>query len=497
MTYSQLSLSKADIVVVDDNPVNLRLLMQILSNHGYKVRPVPNGKLALSAVNAVLPDLILLDINMPDFDGYEVCAQLKQNPKTAQIPVIFISAYNSAIDKVKAFGAGGVDYIPKPFQVEEVLVRVKNHLAIRFLQQSLEEKNQNLEDTLEELKATQDHLVQSEKMAALGQLIAGIAHEINTPLGAIKSSIHNMQEFFQQGIYQFPQLCQSLSESEKDIILSLLKEANQHKQYISSRELRKIKKNLSQEFAEASIPNHRDLAEIITDLGVYNDLKTIIPLLKSASGISIINTVYDIFNLQKSAKTIETATDKAAKIVFSLKTHARHDSSAEKAKANVIEGIETVLTLYQNQLKYGVEVIKQYDEIPPIYCYFDELNQVWTNLIHNALQAMNYQGTLTINVFCQDKSLVIKVGDNGQGIPSENMDKIFQPFFTTKPAGEGSGLGLDIVRKIIAKHQGDISVTSKSGQTVFTVLLPMVEMPDKILVPEQEVNQINNQPIAN
>ena len=192
MTYSQLSLSKADIVVVDDNPVNLRLLMQILSNHGYKVRPVPNGKLALSAVNAVLPDLILLDINMPDFDGYEVCAQLKQNPKTAQIPVIFISAYNSAIDKVKAFGAGGVDYIPKPFQVEEVLVRVKNHLAIRFLQQSLEEKNQNLEDTLEELKATQDHLVQSEKMAALGQLIAGIANEINTRIMTFTENIKSL-----------------------------------------------------------------------------------------------------------------------------------------------------------------------------------------------------------------------------------------------------------------------------------------------------------------
>ena len=497
MAYSQLSLSKADIVVVDDNPVNLRLLMQILSNHGYKVRPVPNGKLALSAVDAILPDLILLDINMPDLDGYEVCEKLKQNPKTAQIPVIFISAYNSAIDKVKAFGAGGVDYIPKPFQVEEVLVRVKNHLSIRFLQQSLEEKNQNLEDTLEELKAAQEHLVQSEKMAALGQLIAGIAHEINTPLGAIKSSINNMQDFFQEGVYQFPQFCQSLDQLETGIILNLLKQANRQTQYLSSRERRKIKRDLSKYFAAESIPNHRDLAEIVTDLGIHDNLEMVIPLLSNESGISIINTVYDIFNLQKSAKTIEVATDKAAKIVFSLKTHARQDSSATKTKANIIEGIETVLTLYQNQLKYGVEVVKKYEDIPRIHCYYDELNQVWTNLIHNALQAMNYQGTLAINARCQDNNVVIKVSDDGQGIPPENMEKIFQPFFTTKPAGEGSGLGLDIVRKIITKHQGDISVTSKSGQTIFTVSLPIMEKhmeeQESISVPEQEVVTINNQ----
>jgi two-component system, NtrC family, sensor kinase len=103
MEYRQLALEKADILAVDDNPVNLRLLLQILSSKGYKVRPVPNGKLALSAADAIAPDLVLLDINMPEMDGYEVCEKLKQNPKTANVPVIFISAYNNAIDKVSKF----------------------------------------------------------------------------------------------------------------------------------------------------------------------------------------------------------------------------------------------------------------------------------------------------------------------------------------------------------------------------------------------------------
>jgi signal transduction histidine kinase len=160
--------------------------------------------------------------------------------------------------------------------------------------------------------------------------------------------------------------------------------------------------------------------------------------------------------------------------VFALKTYARYDTTGNKVKAQIAEGIETVLTLYYNQLKRGIKVLKKYDDsLPSILCYPDELNQVWTNLIHNALQAMDYQGTLTIEVKKQDDTLLVSVIDSGKGIPPEIMPKIFQPFFTTKPAGEGSGLGLDIVKKIIEKHQGKIEVESVPGQTTFTVFLPM------------------------
>ena len=133
--------TKGDILVVDDTPANLRLLSQMLNEQGYQVRPVPDGQLALAAARAKTPDLILLDIRMPDMDGYQVCENLKAETSTKDIPIIFISALDAVQDKVKAFTVGGVDYITKPFHVEEVLARVETHLALRKLQAQLESAN--------------------------------------------------------------------------------------------------------------------------------------------------------------------------------------------------------------------------------------------------------------------------------------------------------------------------------------------------------------------
>jgi two-component system, NtrC family, sensor kinase len=182
---------------------------------------------------------------------------------------------------------------------------------------------------------------------------------------------------------------------------------------------------------------------------------------------------YQLSGLKDSAQNISIAVDRASKVVFALKSYARYDTSGEKFKANIIDGIETVLTLYQNQIKQGVEVVKNYHEFPPILCYADELNQVWTNLIHNALQAMDNRGTLTIEALQENDFILVSIVDSGKGIEPEVLPKIFQPFFTTKPPGEGSGLGLDIVRKIVTKHDGKIQVESEPGRTAFTVSLPV------------------------
>ena len=198
------------------------------------------------------------------------------------------------------------------------------------------------------------------------------------------------------------------------------------------------------------------------------------PYLSKLDSQDILTTAYQFASVQTSIRTIITAVDRAAKVVFALKTYARYDQRSEKIQANIIEGIETVLTLYQNQTKQGVEVIRNFDSsLPMLLCYPDELNQVWTNLIHNALQAMDNIGRLTIDVMQQGNHIYVKITDSGKGIPPEVMPKIFQPFFTTKPSGEGSGLGLDIVKKIIEKHQGQIEVDSIPGKTTFTVLLPL------------------------
>jgi len=145
----------AGILVVDDTHDNLRLLSKLLIENGYYVRPVSDGKRALSAIQNQLPDLILLDIMMPGMDGYEVCRHLQADERTRNIPIIFISALNEIIDKVKAFSIGGRDYISKPFQEEEVLARIKTHLTIRKLQKRLEEQNEKLQKSLDEIKTLQ------------------------------------------------------------------------------------------------------------------------------------------------------------------------------------------------------------------------------------------------------------------------------------------------------------------------------------------------------
>jgi len=170
MNTDHSDVSQGNILVVDDTPANLRLLAGILTDHGYAVRPVPNGKLALwGARGTTPPDLILLDIVMPDMDGYEVCQQLKADERTRDIPVIFLSALDDVSDKIRAFSVGGVDYITKPFQEEEVLARVETHLNQRRMQTRLEEQNQEL---AEAARLRED----VERMTR---------HDLKTPLNAI------------------------------------------------------------------------------------------------------------------------------------------------------------------------------------------------------------------------------------------------------------------------------------------------------------------------
>ena len=471
---------KANILVVDDTPENLRLLVGVLNEKGYQTRPVPHGKLAISAAQLNPPDLILLDILMPDMDGYEVCIQLKADDKTKQIPVIFLTAVNEVLDKVKAFAVGGVDYITKPFQVEEVLARVETHLALVAAHKTLAAKNEELaaknvelNSTLQQLKSTQEELIQSAKMAALGQLIAGIAHEINNPLSAITSSVANIATFWSDRLLKFPEFLQELSPSHQHYFRDLLKKIIQKNQSLPSREERKLRNSLAAQLEACEIENASELAILLAVIGI-KDIEPFLPLLQNTESEYILETAYQFANVQSSIRSITTAAERARKVVFALKNYARYDNTGNKINVQITEGIDTILTLYHNQIKQNITTIKNYqDGLPSISCYPDELNQVWTNIIHNALQAMDYRGTLTIEVKQQDGNIKASFTDSGKGISPEIMPKIFQPFFTTKPPGEGSGLGLDIVKKIIDKHGGKIEVESVPGQTTFTISLPL------------------------
>lgn len=468
-------LYKGDILVVDDTPANLRLLVHLLTERGYKVRALPSGKLALAAVKNHPPDLILLDIMMPKINGYEVCEQLKANPTTRDIPVIFISAISEVMDKIRAFNVGGVDYVTKPFQVEEVLARVETHLENRMLHQSLQQKNDDLTQALAQLQATQAQLIQSEKMAALGQLIASISHEINTPLGAIQAASENtklaLQEFFQY----LPQLL-NLSASQQTDLLLLLNRSTRSNPQISTKEQRQLKRGLIEKLVAHNIDQVQDVAEMLVDLQIYDDLEPLLPCLRSPSRDRdwIFQIAYNLTRLKGNSENTLIAVERAAKTVFALKSYSRYSHSHEKQLVQLTDGLETVLELYRSQIQQGVEVIRSYDPVEAILCYPDELAQVWINLIHNAIQAMTGKGTLEIVVQEQNGFQMVSITDSGYGIPPEIQSRIFEPFFTTKPTGEGSGLGLDIVYKIIEKHQGKIDFESIPGRTIFRVSLPKV-----------------------
>ncbi|BAY50525.1 putative histidine kinase (plasmid) [Scytonema sp. HK-05] len=356
---------------------------------------------------------------------------------------------------------------------QEIAERLQAEAELERSRSSLQTKAQLLEQALNKLQRTQAQIIESEKMTALGQLIAGVAHEVNNPVGAIRSSVVNISEFLTENLKQLPEFFQGLSRERQQDFFALLQKSTQQTTSLSSKEKRQFKKDLKHQLELQSIENADTLASTLVNIGVYDDIQPFLPLLQDPQSENILKTAYQFATVQRSTITIAAATEKATKIVSALKIYARYDHSGLKVQANIIEGIETVLILYHNQIKHGVEVIKHYGESPSLWCYPDELNQVWTNLIHNALQAMNNNGTLTIDVTRQTANLLVSITDNGKGIPPEIMPRIFEPFFTTKPPGEGSGLGLDIVKNIVAKHQGKIEVSSKPGNTTFTVSLPI------------------------
>ncbi|MBE9118597.1 response regulator [Lusitaniella coriacea LEGE 07157] len=437
--------AKADILIVDDTPANIRLLSVFLEDRGYNVRKAINGNMALTAVKMIPPDLILLDINLPEMNGYEICTRIKSDEQTATVPIIFLSALDDTLDKVKAFQVGGVDYITKPFQLEEVLARVQNQLMIQELQGQLQTRNEELKTALSELQQAQSQLIQQEKMIGLGQLAAGVAHEINNPISFISGNLAPAREYIEDlldliHLYQeeYPQPTKAIQNALDNIEFDFL-----------------------------------------------------------------------ISDLQNLMGSMERGVERIHAVILGLRIFARLGESDIKT-VDIHQGLDSTILLLQHRLKQPGErpeiaTIVKYGDLPKVTCYASQLNQVFLNLLNNAIDALeiatghgesakssvqsidsSLEGetsfslvespTIWIETETTDcDTVIIRIRDNGIGMSEKTRSRLFEPFFTTKPVGKGTGLGLSTCYQIVVdKHKGKLICNSTRGEgTEFVVEIPI------------------------
>jgi signal transduction histidine kinase len=364
---------------------------------------------------------------------------------------------------------------------KEASIVLDNALLVKQLEQS----NLELEKTIGELKNTQSQLVQSEKMASLGQLVAGVAHEINTPAGAINAATSNLIDSLSSVPGSFRILAQDhVTPEDLDVILLIISQlietiSQERKSTIA---IRQDTENLEKLLTQEGLTNVRRAAKQIARFHLNAEtLQALQQLFKRYNPDHLLDFLERCSKIVNASKDIRMSIEMVTRIVNALKLYSRLDQ-ARVEEIDIHEGIETTLIILQNQLKYGIVVERNFGDIPRIPCYANELNQVWTNIIHNAIQAMNGSGTLTIDTYLlPERKIGIRITDTGPGIPADIQDKIFDPYFTTKDQGEGSGLGLGIARHIIVRHHGEIRVTSKPGKTSFEVLLPISGVQEEYL----------------
>ncbi|MGK7875892.1 MAG: ATP-binding protein [Xenococcaceae cyanobacterium] len=437
------------ILIVDDEPVNRQVLVNYLSLHHYAITQASGGPEALALLEGGLkPDLILLDVMMPRMTGYEVTQKIRSSWQLDELPIVLLTAKNLIPDLVAGLEAGSNDYLTKPIAKEELLARLKTHLNLRqlraenlrqnadlqrakdklaeynrTLEEKVSERTQELSQTLQKLKDTQAQIIAQEKLASLGALTAGIAHEIKNPLNFVNN---------------FAELSAELTEE-------LLQEIETQKDRLDSE-------------------NREYIEEILNDLN-------------------------------QNAKKIKEHGKRADKIVHGMLMHSRGQPGERQLRDINVLLAESINLAYHGiraqDPSFNITIETNYDDsLEKLNVVSQDISRVFLNVINNACYAahekkMRSQGmpgnegeefapTLSVSTKDLGERVEIRIRDNGKGIPQEVRDKIFHPFFTTKPTGKGTGLGLSISHDIVVQeHQGELRVeTEVDSYTEFIIILP-------------------------
>jgi two-component system NtrC family sensor kinase len=393
--------SQIDILVVDDVKTSLLMLVDILLLDGYQARQASSADMALQLIAASFPDLILLDINMLGIDGFQLCRQLKSNPQTEDIPVIFISGLNDSDNIVLGFEAGAVDFISKPYSAKEVLARVNTHLVIKRMKISLKDKNEQVKKSLEQTAELQSQLFASEKMASLGRAVAGIAHELNTPMG----------------------LCVTAT--------SYLVEKN-----------KQVKKSFN---------NHSLSSKGMQDY------------------IEAVDETLDI---------IMTSMQRSTEMVNNFKMVAVDVSSEKLRSFTLHDYLSRVINSLTPEIRKTRHIVEVAGDDLLIDSYPGALSQVITNIIMNAIihgYDNGQKGHILIRTVLDGSNVHINCSDDGKGMTTESLKKVFEAYYTTRDGEGGSGLGTSIIQQLVTETlKGQVSCSSELGKgTMFTITLPV------------------------